>query len=374
MFLNNSSAEVYENCWRKGFWSREYRGLGGPGGIEPRYRNENLMFGVLVHAMLAQLYAGKVVHEAIELGWEEFKTEFDFDDFDYEEQNKWQENYEWAGRILQEYDLWREENDDFQPLQIETEGCVVLGEECYQCGAEYPETANDTPAAFTACPTCEAEVHHWVFRIDIVIADGNYVEIVDHKTAKSASDLYIASWDFSMQQYGYCYGYSKATGMEVTGYRMNIIRKLKTIGTPQQTMKNCPTCNNRTKKPPTKHNCQTCEGTGKVEKENNPSDQPFQRPHTYDFNDERRERFVRQRTSTIRRIKAERELFEMAPDEAWPMNPKACFTYGKCPFLRLCYEGDPEVWYEPSDILLDNFEPKGEDYVTVRELAKEEMQ
>lgn len=372
MFLNNSSAETYENCMRKGFWTREFTGMGGPGGIEPMYINENLMFGVMVHAMLAQLYAGKPVHEAIELGWDEFKLEYDFDALDYDDQNKWQENYEWAGRLMQEYDIWRMENDDFQPLQVEAEGCVVLGEECYRCGVEYPETA--VPAELTVCAACNAEVHHWVFRTDLVIADGNYIEVMDHKTAKSASDLYLQSWDSSFQQAGYCYGYSKATGMEVTGYRMNIIRKLKTVGTPQQTTKNCPVCNNRTKKAPTRQNCQTCDMTGKVEKENNPSDTPFQRPPTYDYNDHKRELFIRQRVGTIRRILAERELFKESPDEAWPMNPKACFTYGKCPFLTLCYGGTPATWYEPGDILLDRFKAKGDDYVTVREMAKEEMQ
>lgn len=372
MFLNNSSAETYENCWRKGYWSREFMGLGGPGGIEPQYLNENLLFGILVHAMLAQLYAGKVVSEAIELGWEEFKNGVDFDEFDYEDQNKWQENYEWAGRIMQEYDIWRMEHDDFQPLQIEAEGCVVLGEECYRCGAEYPES--ERPDALTSCSTCGAEVHHWVFRTDLVIADGNYVEVMDHKTAKSASALYLDSWDSSFQQWGYCYGYSKATGMEVSRYKMNIIRKLKTIGTPQQTTKNCPTCNNRTKKAPIRMGCLTCEGTGKVEKENNPADQPFQRPETYDYNDERRELFIRQRVGTIRRILAERELFKSNPDEAWPMNPKACFTYGKCPFHRLCYGGDPGKWYKPGDVLLDKYNPKDEDYVSVRQMAREEMQ
>lgn len=370
MFLNNSSAETYENCMRKGYWSREFLGLGGPGGIEPLYLNENLLFGILVHAMLAQLYAGKVVHESIELGWEEFKDGLDFEALDYEEKNKWQENYEWASRIMQEYDIWRTENDDFQPLQIESEGCVILGEECYQCGADYP----DTPASeLLACPTCNAEVHHWVFRTDLVLADGNYVEIMDHKTAKSVSELYIDSWDTSMQQWGYCYGYSKATGMEVTGYRMNIIRKLKTIGTPAQTMKNCPTCNARKKKPPVMLGCQMCNSTGKVEKENNPSDSPFQRPDTYDYNDERRERFLRHRIGTIRRILLERIIFKDHPDDAWPMNPKACYTYGKCSFLKLCWEGNPETWYEPSDILLEKFRAKKEDYVTVREMAKEEM-
>jgi hypothetical protein len=177
-----------------------------------------------------------------------------------------------------------------------------------------------------------------------------------------------------MQQYGYCYGYGKATGMEVTGYRMNIVRKLKTIGTPQQTQKNCPVCNNRTKKAPTRQNCENCNFTGKVEKENNPSDTPFQRPPTYEYNDNRRELFIRQRIGTIRRILAERKLFEESPDEAWPMNPKACYTYGKCPYLKLCYTDDPGTWYEPCDILLDNFQAKSDDYVSVREMAKEEMQ
>lgn len=367
MFLNNSSAETYEDCWRKGYWSRETRILGGPGGIEPIYQNEALTFGQLIHAILANLYANIPYDEAVEKAVEEAKNDMSFDSLDYEEKNRWMANFEWAGRITYAYDEWRKENDDFQPFQIESEGCVVLGEECYQCGARYPhaEPASD----LTSCPTCEAEVHHWVFRTDLVITDGNYVEILDHKTTKSASDLYIQSWDYSFQQWGYCYGYSKATGMEVSGYRMNILRKLKSIGTPAQSTKQCPSCRNGSKK---KKSCETCGGEGRVERENNPSDQPFQRPDIYDWNDERRELFVRQRINTIRRIQDERKKFEENPDEAWPMNPKACFTYGKCPFFRLCYEGNPARWWEPGDVLLDKFRARPKDYVSVRQLAREE--
>jgi hypothetical protein len=367
MYLNNSSAETFEDCPRKFYWQREYLGLGGPGGIEPQYTNEALLFGQLVHGGLAYLYAGDHVVNAAEKAIADSRRDMNFDELDYEEQNKWEANYEWFTRILQAYDEWRSEEDDFQPFQIEAEGCVVLGEECYRCGAEYPHVAS--PSELLVCPTCGAEVHHWVFRTDLVLSDGNYVEVLDHKTTKSASDLYIASWDTSMQMWGYCYGYSKATGMDVTGYRMNIIRKLKSIGTPAQTLKQCPSCRNGSKK---KVGCETCGGEGKVERENNPSDQPFQRPETYDYNDERRERFVRQRINTIQRIMAERERFKEEPDAAFPCNPKACYSYGKCPFIKLCYEGDPERWYEPNDQQLDRFVAKGEDYVSVRQLAREE--
>jgi len=371
MFLNNSSAETYEDCWRKGFWSREYIGLGGPGGIETHWTNENLVFGQLIHAILAQLYAGRSVNNAIKLGVWEIRGLLKFDQLDYEEQNKWQENFEWAGRLMEAYDVWREDVDDFQPLQIESEGCVVLGEICYDCGAEYPNAyLEENPTALHKCINCGAEVHHWVFRTDLVIADGNYVEVLDHKTTKGASATFIESWERNFQMYGYAYGYEKATGMPVSGYRMNIIRKLKTVGTPQQTTKQCPVCRNG------KHKvqwCENCNHTGRVERENNPSDQPFIRPDTYEWTEKKKELFVLQRQITIRRIMHERAVFDVNPEEAWPMNTKACYNMGRCPFIKLCFDGDAVKWYEPGDLLLgDTYRPRPEDYVSVRKMALEE--
>ena len=49
------------------------------------------------------------------------------------------------------------------------------------------------------------------------------------------------------------------------------------------------------------------------------------------------------------------------------MNPNHCFTMGKCPFVRMCWDGDPRLWYDPPDEFLHCFVDKDEDYVTAKE-------
>lgn len=51
---------------------------------------------------------------------------------------------------------------------------------------------------------------------------------------------------------------------------------------------------------------------------------------------------------------------------------EAAFAYGanRKRFLFLC---DPMKWYEPTDDQLINFQPRPADYVSVKQLAREEM-
>jgi hypothetical protein len=79
------------------------------------------------------------------------------------------------------------------------------------------------------------------------------------------------------------------------------------------------------------------------------------------------------RLNTIERIRAERDRFEDEPEVAWPMNHKRCYAYNKpCPFLKLDHRTSTD-WHNPPIELLDNFIPNGEDYVNVKEMAREEM-
>lgn len=333
MFLNNSQAEEFEDCARKRFWSREFNGRG----LQTTWRDDNLDFGTIVHIGLGAFYAGdpsysnKAIEGAREL--------LDFKNLFYEDQSKWADHFNWIDRILKAYEPWAKANDDFTAIQIEAEGCVVLGEICHRCGEPYEEV--EDPEKLLLCPGCATEVHHWVFRIDLAVNKGEHnpsVNIVDHKTTGSLGENYLLGWHNSLQLWGYCYGYQKMSGMEVSGYFVNIIRKLKGIGIVESAEKNCPECHNGVKK---RLGCMNCKATGKVERIIE-DDQPFVREYEA-WNGYKQEIFTRQRVNTIERILDERERFEYEPDVAWPMNPKACFKMGRCPFWRLCYTpNDPE--------------------------------
>ena len=289
----------------------------------------------------------------------------------FEDRNKWAEHFDWIGRIMSAYLPYAQEKDDFTTIQIEAEGCVVLGEICYRCGKAYPET--EDPEQLLLCPSCATEVNHWVFRVDMAVNRGEHhptVQIIDHKTTSSLGDNYLLQWHNSFQMWGYCYGYAKRSGLKVSGYLVNIIRKLKSIGQEESTTKTCPDCRNGVKK---RLSCGTCLSTGKVEKEVKGDDVPFVREED-SWNDYKKEIFVRNRLNTVTRILDEKERFKHEPDAAWPMNPKSCFKMGRCAFWKLCYTpNDPEKWYEPTDDQLINFELKQPDYVTVKQMAREEM-
>jgi hypothetical protein len=291
--------------------------------------------------------------------------DLDFDNMDFDDRNVWLDWYDWMRRVESAYTS-HIENNTYSVLQLETEGVVPLGEICYACGASY-----ESEIVQEECGVCNAPIFQYVFRIDMLTQEHGHLTVWDHKTCKSLGDDYLASWEHSLQMWGYCYGIEMAMDMKPDGYAMNFIRKLKTIGKPEFRFKQCPTCRNGSKK---KVGCQSCQGEGKVEREHKPADQPFQVYH-HDWNEEKKERFVRQRVETCRRIQGEVDSFRVdeLKDETWPMNPRACYNMGRCPYIKLCYGGDPERWWEPGEELTMAYRACEPDYVSEKGMRKEEM-
>jgi len=368
MYLNNSRADEFGNCNRRFFWNQEFGGTG----LTTKWTDENLAIGTIVHAGLAALYAGKdLPYVAAEMATE-LKTMFpNWEQLAFDTKNQWIDNMDFVNRLVRTYSEEQIPKDDFVVLQVETPFAVVLGEICYKCGEPYPQIQTPvTGPFFDVCAECGAAVHHWVGRIDMAVNRRGGLKIVDHKTAKSVSDNYLASWHTSMQLVGYAYGYGKALGTAVTGYGVNILRKLKTVGTERQHFKQCPACRNGKKK---RLSCGECNFTGKVEKEDDPSANPFQREWC-SLAPEDLERFKLNRLRVIEDIGTERERFRVEPEAAFPMNPKACYNMGRCPFIDLCHRADPVTWYEPPEHLLQNFDPRQPDYVKdIEQMQTEEM-
>ena len=287
----------------------------------------------------------------------------EWDELAFDTKNQWLDNMDFVRRLVRTYEEEALPHDDFVVLQVETPFCVILGERCYECGASYQKQEG------SVCG-CGAKVHHWIGRIDMAVNRGGGLKIVDHKTAKSVSDSYLESWHRSMQLVGYAYGYGKALGTPVTGYGVNILRKLKTVGTERQHFKRCPDCHNGKHKRLT---CDGCRGAGKVPKENDPSENPFQREWC-SFGPEDVDRFILNRLRVIENIETERERFREEPEASFPMNQKACYNMGKCPFIPLCYGGDPIEWYNPPAHLLQPFKTRKPDYVRdIEKMQKEEL-
>jgi len=362
VIINNTRAEWYDDCMRLGFWNDQFDGVG----LEPERTDEKLLWGQITHAGLATYYSGlndkqvenSVADAAISI--------LDWDNLDFDERNKWTDHIDWIKRLLRAYRPWAEAKDKFSVLQIETEGMVEIGEMCWNCGEPYVDGV--PTGEEDGCPKCLSPIHYMVFRVDLTVNQGGRLGVIDHKTAKSASDLYLKSWHYSPQLLWYSYGYGKALETPVNFYEVNILRKLKTVGLPQAVEKRCPDCKNGSKK---KLTCAQCNYTGKVEKEEKL--EPFQREHE-GVNPDNTERIIRSRITLMNRIERHKELFKTDPDEAFPMSPKACFKFGVCPFLNLCWTGDAGKWYNPNPgLLMGKFKHRKEDYVTAKVMAREEM-
>jgi hypothetical protein len=142
---------------------------------------------------------------------------------------------------------------------------------------------------------------------------------------------------------GYCYGIEKATSESVRGYGVNFLKKLKTVDIPTVRCKDC-----------AGKGCGHCNLSGRVDKD---PPQLFVR-NWVTIGPDDLDRFVLNRISLAKDILAEREVFKSSPEEAYPMNEGACFKYGEgneCPFLELCWTGNPVQWYAPSEAQLANF-------------------
>lgn len=182
---------------------------------------------------------------------------------------------------------------------------------------------------------------------------------IDHKTARSLSEDYMNAFVHSFQQLGYVYGYGKAHGIEIKEYAINFLQKAKTVGEEKSQMRCCPDCKNGKRKVLT---CQTCDQTGRVERE--VKLQPFKRQY-FPVNDGDIDRYLISTIRKLRDIEAERELFKTEPDVAYPMCDKACMSGGhKCAFLSLCWDGDkPQKWYDVQNYQLEGFKQRKPDYV-----------
>jgi len=363
MLINASRMDTFSKCNRKYFWGSVFN-YGDDGlGIQPGRPDENLKFGEVVHLGLADYYRGLRGSQLLKIYREQALTVLDFDALDWDSRNHWLDNLDWVDRILREYEIWAETTDDFIVKHVETEGVVILGELCWKCGTPYPSDR------FSSCQRCLTEIHHLVYRIDLGVEQDGAYRVIDHKTAKTLGDSYLDSWRHSLALFGYAYGHRKTESLPVAGYAVNIVRKLKTIGEPEATMKACPECRNGAKK---KLACVSCKGEGRVEKVSPTAGQPFVRVNE-SFSSTQESLLIRSRIRTIQDIQRETERFESEPDAAFPMNPTHCFSYGTCPFLKLCWNGNPAKWYEPHMGLLFDFNPRPADYVSVKTMAREEQ-
>ena len=364
---NNTRAEWFGDCMRRGYLSTAIDGVG----IRKQRKEEALGFGTIVHAGLASYYSGAGDVEIADAIKASVDKDLNFEQMNFEEKNLWTANTDWAQRLLRAYRPWAKENDNFSVMQIETEGMVEVGDMCWKCGNPYVGgQESDKCQAFVGNKPCASTIHYMVFRVDMTVNQNSKVGVYDHKTAKSASDLFLRSWHYSPQLIWYSYGYGKALGTKVNFYKANIIKKLKTVGKPEQVEKRCPDCKNGSKK---KITCETCHFTGKVEKEE--IVQPFLREGPLGLDEKNVERVIRSRISLFNTIEKEFEKFEAGDkDEAFPMNPKACFARGECPFLAHCWSGEPDKWYILNPYLMhDQFEYRPEDYVDAAVMAREEM-
>lgn len=275
----------------------------------------------------------------------------------------------YTGKLVKAY-LEREAPvDDFTVTGVETAFQAVLGEVCWKCGTPYDaerytkqkhgvwQTSKDPGKV---CFKCDATIYTLVGRIDINCILNKHLAILDHKTVKSFSVDAVAAYVHSFQQIGYAYGYSKAHGVDIRTFGINFLQKLKTVGEPQSTTKQCPDCHAGKKKILT---CGTCQSTGRVARETPP--EPFRRVW-YTIEDSMIDRYLIATIRKLRDIEAEAELLKTEPDVAYPMEESSCLG---CKFQPLCYEGDVKEWYNPPNMLLEGFECRAKDYV---DLASEE--
>lgn len=370
MHINNSRLYRFNRCRRKFFWNDIFNGTGltqvvGGEAIEPKY----LTLGKAVHHALALFYTVVQVKEpnAVTFQWgpkdyaeeavAEYYREAHLDPETCTEEED--EEAAYAGKLVGAYiESEDRPKDDFTVLKVEEEFKAVLGEVCWKCGMPYDGEHNITKS--NKCYDCRATIYHLVGRVDLLGIRDKHIFILDHKTVQSYSDDSVAAFSHSFQQIGYCYGYGKAHGLEISRFGINFLQKAKTVGEPQSTTKQCPDCRNGKKKVLT---CETCNKTGRVERM--VKLEPFRR-HYFDVEDGQLDRYILSTIRKLRDIEAEAELFKTEPDASYPMEESACLG---CKFAPLCWEGDAMEWYNPSNALLEGFECREKDYV---DLASEE--
>jgi hypothetical protein len=348
-YINNSRMSRWDKCRRLSFWTDEFDGTGlKPQGTEPEY----LSLGKAAHHGLAIHYSRHYKVDEPSQAVEQWYVEQNvYPDVATEEQD---EQAAYAGKLVRAYLDRKSPVDDFTVEKVEDEFVAVLGEVCWACGQEYGEEIG-------YCLGCQEPIFHLVGRIDLGVLRNGHFTIIDHKTTKSYSEEYQNSFATNFQQLGYLYGYGKAHGVKIEEYGINWLQKAKTVGDPSAELKQCPDCRAGKKKVLT---CETCNQTGKVERENKLD--PFRRkyftPTDADIN-----RYLIYANRTLREMEEERILFANEADVAYKMNDRSC---AYCPMKSLCWDGaDAQKWYNPTSGELDNFKPRAKDYV---DLIREE--
>lgn len=370
MISNNSRVDVWERCPREYYWSYVWDGAG----LRPARIATPLVDGIAIHAGLAELYRGQSLKHAHTALAAEYTSETDKYTLSSPQKLTVNASLNWGRDLLEAYskrdtnnsDKWAVK-DDFAVQEVETQFQVVLGEICWKCGTPYPVGEE----MFTRCESCHSSAHWWVGRADLVVLRGGKLKILDHKTASSVGAAYLNSWAYNMQQTGYAYGIGKHNKTSITGYCINVLKKLQKV-LPYNVR--CSKCKGEGVVRKAKDTCEKCDGHGVVEKLPN---QLFVR-RWYPCGSDRKARFVHNRIILLNEIEEEAEKWESGEDkdECYPMHAKSCFTMRSkdgCPFIPLCWNNPepPTNWHEVNDArLAAYYERRETDYV---ELIREEV-
>jgi hypothetical protein len=280
-------------------------------GFRPQRRSTPLVDGTAIHAGLAALYEGKGYEAAREHMFDAFAQERGpIENYLPQQVAEMGETEEWAERLLYAYFERVYEKEDWTVLGVESEFCVPLGHCCYKCGADYSKWYPQ--GEVDACLSCGSEVFYWVGRADLIARRNGIVYVIDHKTAKTANANYLGSWANSFQLIGYCYGANRLAELGVGGYAVNVLKKLKSVGTNRE--------------------------RGDV----------FLREY-FPLNAHDVDRFIHNRLTWCLRIREEEKKFENpdTKDEAWAMNDSSCNSYSGCPYKPLDWGNvNPLKWYD----------------------------
>lgn len=293
-------------------------------GLVPHWEAVELVDGQSIHAGCASLYCGHPLEEAYDAMIRCAAGNMPKDLLPAQK-DKFQEKMDWFCRILRAYDIYRLEKDDFQVIGVETSFCVTLGEVCYECGAPY-EHDQKVYDPKVRCEICRSEVHWLAGRADLITKKGKSIRIMDHKTAQGASAKTLDGWKYTFQQLGYLYGVSKALDYNVTGYTINILKKLKTIGTEKA------------------------------------KGEPFLR-QDYTANRCDIDRMIANRLTLIKDISHELKELEAGNKEFFAMSDNSC-RIGPCTYAKLDWGATPwDQWQEPNAMLVNEFKVRETDYV-----------
>ena len=316
-----------------------------------------MTWGILIHAGLAAHYKEEPIRPAMDVAlYEEFPN---WDDLDYSIKNEWLGELDWMEKVIGRYIEWAALQDTFFVEGVEQTGAVRLGEACWQCGNAY---ANGDEK----CPTCDAEAHQFVFRLDLLVRDDYGYRVIDHKsTASSVDEHYLKSWEHSSQMWGYCYGAEKQSGHAMGGYDINIIRRVNAAGEAPDLTKACGGCGRKKAK-----GCDECKDSqtpGRVARASRPADYPFHR-EPFSFTPAKRQWFVESRVRAANKIVEHTRRLTDGDPSAFPRNPSACYS---CPLTDLCYQR-PDLKLHEIYIPEERYSLKGPDYVSLKRLSLEE--